>query len=138
MLADRTQTTVPPDYLTTVQLLSADPQELQTRTGAERATILQEVHTRLAQPFLSAAAAMVGFATLLIGAFSRFGLWRQILGAVGILIFLQLLNTTGSAMALKDARLWPAVYVAPLAGLGIAALLLHLAQRPRHVRRALV
>lgn len=137
MLADRTQTTVPPDYLTTVQLLSADPQELQTRTGAERATILQEVHTRLAQPFLSAAAAMVGFSTLLIGAFSRFGLWRQILGAVGILIFLQLLNTTGSAMALKDARLWPAVYVAPLAGLGIAALLLHLAQRPRHVRRAL-
>jgi lipopolysaccharide export system permease protein len=79
---------------------------------------------------------MVGFATLLIGAFSRFGLWRQILGAVGILIFLQLLNTTGSAMALENARLWPAVYAAPLAGLAIAALLLHLAQRPRHVRGA--
>lgn len=136
MLADRTRTLVSPDYLTTVELLSADPQELQARTGAERATILQEVHTRLAQPFLSAAAAMVGFATLLMGAFSRFGLWRQILGAVGILIFLQLLNTTGSAMALENARLWPAVYAAPLAGLGIAALLLYLSQRPRRLQGA--
>lgn len=136
MLANRTRTVISPDYLTTMQLITSDPQELQTLTGAARTTILQEVHTRMAQPFLSAAAAMVGFATLLIGAFSRFGLWRQILGAVGVLIFLQLLNTTGSAMALQDAQLWPAVYAAPLAGFGIATLMLYFAQRPRHLRRA--
>lgn len=122
---------IPIDNLTTLAILTTDPETLLARSGVDRAAALQEVHSRLAQPFLSTAAAMVGFATLLIGAFSRFGLWRQILGAVMILIFLQLLNTSGAATALRDARLWPAVYAAPLAGLGIAALLLHLAQSPR-------
>lgn len=137
MMSNGSAALVRPDFLTTFQLLSADAKELENRTGVGRVVILQEVHTRLAQPFLSAAAAMVGFATLLIGAFSRFGLWRQIVGAVGVLIFLQLLNTTGSAMALQNAYLWPAVYAAPVAGLGIAVLLLYLAQRPRHLRGAL-
>ena len=136
MLAGREQSLTPAEHLTTLQLATTDAAALQALTGADRVTILQEIHTRLAQPFLSAAAALVGFATLLVGAFSRFGLWRQILAAVGILIFLQLLNTTGSAAALRDARLWPAVYVAPLAGFGSAALLLYLAQRPRRVRGA--
>lgn len=127
---------VPVDYLTTGQILRGGIAATEAATGAAPAVILQELHARLAQPFLSLAAALVGFATLLIGAFSRFGLWRQILAAVGILIFLQLLNTSGSAAALRDARLWPAVYLAPIAGISIAALLLHLAQRPRRVRRA--
>ncbi|MEZ5755348.1 MAG: LptF/LptG family permease [Paracoccaceae bacterium] len=131
-MLDRGQTgLIPIDNLTSFAILTTDPAALQATTGADRATALQEVHTRLAQPFLSTAAALVGFATLLIGAFSRFGLWRQILGAVMILIFLQLLNTSGAATALRDVRLWPAVYAAPIAGLGIAALLLHLAQSPR-------
>jgi lipopolysaccharide export system permease protein len=128
---------VPVDYMTTPEILRSGLTVVQAQSGAERAAILQEVHVRVAQPFLSLAAALVGFATLLVGAFSRFGLWRQILVAVGILIFLQLLNTSGAAAALRDARLWPAVYAAPLAGIGIAALLLHLAQRPRRMRRAL-
>ena len=135
MLAGGERTLTPAEHLTTLELITTDRAALQALTGAERVTILQEIHSRLAQPFLSAAAALVGFATLLVGAFSRFGLWRQILGAVGILIFLQLLNTTGSAAALRDARLWPAVYAAPLAGFAIAALLLYVAQRPRRVQR---
>lgn len=137
MMSASAQTMARPDFMTTAQLLLANAQELEERTGYPRSVILQEVHTRLAQPFLSAAAALVGFATLLIGAFSRFGLWRQIVGAVGILIFLQLLNTTGASMALQNAHLWPAVYVAPLAGMGISGMLLYLAQRPRRIRGAL-
>lgn len=124
------------DALTTGQILSLGLVEAATTTAETTETIVQELHSRLAQPFLSMAAALVGFASLMIGAFSRFGLWRQILGAVCILIFMQLLNTTGSAMVLQNARAWPAVYMAPLGGLGIAVLLLFAAQRPRR-RRAL-
>lgn len=136
MLARGDEARIPVDYMTTAQILRDGLPAVQAASGTEPSAILQELHARIAQPFLSLAAALVGFATLLVGAFSRFGLWRQILAAVGILIFLQLLNTSGGAAAVRDARLWPAVYAAPLAGIGIAALLLHLAQRPRRVRGA--
>lgn len=119
------------DTISTWELVTLTEAERETRLGVPLQTVLEAVHSRLAQPFLSAAAALVGFSTLLVGAFSRFGLWRQILGAVGILIFLQLVNTTGTTAALQDASAWPAVYAAPVTGLAIGALLLHIAQRPR-------
>lgn len=124
------------DTVTTAALIAMDPAEREARLGVPESTVLEEVHSRLAQPFLSAATALVGFATLLIGAFSRFGLWRQILGAVGILIFLQLLNTSGTSLAVGNAALWPAVYAAPVAGLVIGMMLLQIAQAPRRRRRA--
>lgn len=123
------------DTLTTAALLGMDGAEREARLGVPLETVLEEIHSRLAQPFLGAATALVGFATLLVGAYSRFGLWRQILSAVGILILLQLLNTSGTSLALRNAAAWPAVYAAPVAGLAIGALLLHLAQRPRRRRR---
>jgi lipopolysaccharide export system permease protein len=128
--------TVSIDTVSTIDLLGMDAAERETRLGVPVETVLETIHSRLAQPFLGAATALVGFAALLIGAFSRFGLWRQILGAVGILIFLQLLNTTGTSLALGNAAAWPAVYAAPVAGLGIGVLLLLFAQRPRRRRRA--
>ena len=134
MLQGRDEARIPIDYMTTAQILRDGLPAVQAASGAERPVILQELHSRLAQPFLCMAAALVGFATLLMGAYSRFGLWRQILAAVVLLIFLQLLNTSGAAAALRDARLWPAVYAAPVVGVGIGVLLLHLAQRPRRLR----
>jgi lipopolysaccharide export system permease protein len=50
---------------------------------------------------------------------------------------MQLLNTTGSAMVRQNAEVWPAVYMAPVAGLAIGALLLFAAQRPRRRPRLL-
>ena len=125
------------DAMTTGQILSLGLDGAATATAEAHASIVQELHARLAQPFLSMAAALVGFASLMIGAFSRFGLWRQILGAVCILIFMQLLNTTGSAMVLQNARAWPAVYMSPVGGLVIGVLLLLAAQRPRRRPRLL-
>lgn len=122
------------DQLSTPELLTADP-ALIKETGTSRAAFLQEGHARIAQPFLATAASMIGFSALLLGAFSRFGLWRQILLAVLLLIVVQLINTTGSAEALKDEAKWPAVYVAPVVGLMIGAAMLWLSQRPRRLRR---
>ncbi len=120
------------DELTTPELLSAAP-DLMAETGASAAAMLQEGHSRIAQPFLGLATGMIGFAALLLGGFSRFGLWRQIGIAVGLLIVVQMINTQGSAMALRSAAHWPAEYLAPLSGIGIAVALLWYSQRPRPV-----
>jgi len=118
------------EELPTLSLLFPD-QTLMTETGATRAAFLQEGHARMAQPFLATAAALIGFSALLLGAFSRFGLWRQILLAVVLLILVQLVNTTVTGVAMRNALAWPLIYLAPLSGLGIAVAMLWLAQRPR-------
>jgi lipopolysaccharide export system permease protein len=120
------------DEMSTAELLSAAP-DLLAETGESRAAFLYEGHYRSAQPFLATAAALIGFSALLLGAFSRFGLWRQIVFAVVLLIGMQMVNTWATGAALASAALWPLAYVAPLAGMVVAALLLWLSQRPRRV-----
>ena len=100
-----------------------------------QARFVQEVHSRLSQPFLALAATLVGFSTLLLGAFSRFGLWRQIAGAVAILILLQLLTTLANAEAQKNAAAWPLLYLSPLTGTLAGAVILWLSGRDRRVPR---
>ena len=119
------------ETLTTAELLMRDGDADSLLLDAKPGELMEEIHSRLAQPFLAAAAALVGFSTLLVGAFSRFGLWRQILAAVGVLILLQMVNTTGTSMALRNPSAWPAVYAAPVLGGLVGFILLHIAQRPR-------
>lgn len=135
LAGDRGAAVTTVEQLTTQALLAAPIEDWAARLSVPVGYILQELHSRLAQPFLSAAAALVGFAALQLGAFSRFGLFRQIMGAVLVLILLQLINTTGSSFALRNAQGWPALYAAPLAGFGIAAVMLFLSERPRPLRR---
>ncbi|MDT8855658.1 LPS export ABC transporter permease LptF [Paracoccaceae bacterium Fryx2] len=123
------------DELSTWELLHPT-EALMAETRADRAAFLYDAHSRFAQPFLATAGAMLGFATLLLGAFSRFGLWRQILFAVLLLIGVQLINTAATSAGMRDPRAWPLAYAAPAAGLLAAAVLLWLSQRPRRARRA--
>ena len=122
------------DELSTASLLSAPP-ALLTEIGATRAEFLSEAHARFAQPFLALASALIGFSALLLGAFSRFGLWRQILVAIVLLILVQLIANATTSAALRNPDLWPLVYAAPLIGIGIGVATLALSQRPRHLRR---
>lgn len=120
--------------LSTGDLLAAGP-ALLTETGATRAEFLAEAHDRFAQPFLAIAAALIGFSALLLGAFSRFGLWRQILVAVVMLILMQLVANAATGAALRNPGLWPLVYAAPVIGIGMGVATLALSQRPRRLRR---
>lgn len=121
--------------LPTRLLLEATP-EAQAVTGASIAQMREEGHTRLAAPLLGVAAPMIGFAALMLGSFSRFGLWRQMALAIGLLIALQLVWTWAGSAALVSVSAWPGLYLAPLAGLATAAGLLWHAQRPRRQRAA--
>ncbi|MCO6381676.1 LPS export ABC transporter permease LptF [Oceanicola sp. 502str15] len=110
--------------------LFAPSPELLEITGRSKAEFTYEANLRIAQPFTALIAALIGFATLITGGFSRFGVWRQILVAVGLLIFVQVLETMAAGAARKDAALWPLVYLPLLVGLVISAGLLWYADRP--------
>nr|MCU0904370.1 LptF/LptG family permease [Tabrizicola sp.] len=119
--------------LPTPALLAASP-AAQAATGASTAQLLEEGHSRLAAPLLAVAASLIGFSSLMLGSFSRFGLWRQMALAVGLLIALQLVWTWAGSVAILSAGAWPVLYLAPMSGIATATLLLWHAQRPRRRR----
>lgn len=117
----------------TLRLLAPDD-ALLAATGADPADAAREAHERIAQPLLSPIAAMIGFATLLIGGYSRFGVWRQVLWAVGGLIAVQFLTNAAANQAGRDPGLWPVLYVPAIAGAALCCGLLWLAGRPRRLK----
>lgn len=103
---------------------------LMRATGESRASILYEGHARIAQPFLAVAGALIGFAALMLGSFSRFGAWRQVLLAIVLLIVLQFLDNATADIARRDPGLWPVVYLPALAGIAMGWAMLWVSQRP--------
>ncbi len=122
------------DELATRELLHPSA-AVMTETGKSRSALLFEGNNRFGQPMLATAAALIGFSALLLGAFSRFGLWRQILFAIVLLIVVQTVNTVVAAAGKQDDKGWVLAYVPALFGICIAAGLLWLSQRPRRLRK---
>ena len=79
-------------------------------------------------------AAMLGFSMLLIGGYSRFGVWRQVLWAVLALLAVQALATAAASRTAEAPGNWPLLYLAPLAGALVAAGALWSAGRPRRIK----
>ncbi len=115
-------------YLPTGELLRASP-AVQRETEQSRAFLRTEAYGRSGRALLSLVAALVGFSTLLLGGFSRFGLWRQILGAVVLLALIQFLDNAVTQLA-RAGKLPPWGVLAPsLVGLGVVGVLLWLSPR---------
>ena len=127
-------TRVHPSQMGTLMLLRAD-EEAQTISQASRETLVSEAHERFGNALNGLIAPVIGFATLLLGGFSRFGIWRQILGAIVALILVQMLTRLGQDYVQEDAALWPMAYLGPMFGATLAVLLLMLAARPALLRR---
>lgn len=124
-----------PSGLWTWELLSPSPAVLE-ETGASADALWLRGHDRLAEVALGFVAGLVGFAALVAGGFSRFGLWRSIALAVGLVVLLKILESTGASIARGNPRLlWPFTYLAGFGGLLITALLLHIAARPYFFKR---
>jgi lipopolysaccharide export system permease protein len=123
------------EELSTLDII-ADEANAQRLSRRNIATIREELHGRLSQPLLPLGAALLGFSALLIGAYSRFGLWRQVLGAILLLVFIQLVSNWGSSQALKSPNAWPLTYLAPVCAIAISIGLLWQSQRPRRQRGA--
>lgn len=110
-------------------LLRSDPAML-AATGATPDQARVTAHERLAQPLMAPIAAMLGFATLLIGGYSRFGVWRQVLFATLGLIVVQMLSNVAANAAGRDPGQWWVLYLPALIGAALCAAILWLAARP--------
>ena len=116
-------------HLSTRQLLSPT-QEIIDETGESRARLKQRGHERISQTLLCVVTALVGFSALLIGGFNRFGLWRQIIAAIVILIVVKSLDNFMNDFARRDEAYLPLVYLASAVGLAISTAMLWLSARP--------
>lgn len=119
--------------LSTLTLLEAS-EETQELTRTSRNGLIAEAHERFSNSLNGLVAPLIAFAALLVGGFSRFGVWRQILGAVFALIVVQMVTQAGQGAVGGDARLWPLAYAGPLLGLAMAWVLLLAAARPTMLR----
>jgi lipopolysaccharide export system permease protein len=118
----------------TPDLLRADAQ-VQALTRKPVAALQAEGHERFVQALLGITIPLIGFACLLIGGFSRFGLWRQIaLGVFAVIVLTFLQNVAADAARQTDGR-WPILYLPNLAGLTLVFFLLAIASGPRRMRR---
>lgn len=122
-----------PNELPTNMLLAAS-QSTQALTGASRAQLIAEAHERVSNALNGLVAPLIGFAALLVGGFSRFGIWRQIMGAIGALIVVQMLTQAGQGAVRSDEAAWPLAYAGPVFGFILAMVLLLVADRPTLLR----
>lgn len=99
--------------------------------NASRGQIAEELHSRLAQPLFCIVAALIGFSTLLIGGFSRFGVWREVVIAFALLIFIDGIRSSLSDTVIKDASLWAVLYVPAFIGASLVTGMLFTAANPR-------
>jgi len=123
-----------PNEVSTWELLHPSP-ALMADTGDSIAVLLSIGHGRIAQPLLAIVTALIGFATLLVGSFSRFGVMRQILAAILLLVIIKALDSTMIQYARSNAHLWGLVYVPVAVGLLTSAVLLWLSERPGRIKR---
>jgi lipopolysaccharide export system permease protein len=123
------------DAIPTPELLMA-PEEVRAENGDSLGAIALEAHMRFQAPLLCFVAALIGYAALMVGGFSRFGVTRQIVLAVFLLVLVKLVESAVTPAVMAQAALWPLVYLPVLVGAGILWLLLWLASRPFRPRRA--
>ncbi|MBU1834623.1 MAG: LPS export ABC transporter permease LptF [Alphaproteobacteria bacterium] len=118
----------------TWDLLSPTP-ALAAETGRTEAQLVTEAHDRISQSVLGTVAALLGFSALMIGSFSRFGVWPQVIFAIVLIIVIKSLETTGLNMARTSPQMWFASYLAVVAGFAMICTLLFVASRPYLFKR---
>lgn len=115
--------------------LIADPAKVVRESGQSHAFLVEQLHFRINQAFLCLAAALIGFAALMLGQFSRFGVWRQIGGALVLLVLIKLVEGLATDAVRANADAWALVYAPSVFGIAMSVILLYIAARPRGRRR---
>lgn len=124
---------------TTTPTLLANRDSIIAQSDSSAGELAEELHSRIAGPLFCIIAALVGFSTLLIGGFSRFGVWREIVLSFGLLILLDGTRGTLAGQVTDNAALWPVLYLPTIVGaIIISAMLWHASNpgwRSRLIRR---
>ncbi len=109
-----------PRQLSTRDLLRADP-ATQALTGDGAAKLAFEGHARFAEALFAFALPLMALGFLMLGGYSRLGLWRQILAAVVAAVLLKMVANVAETLARDALALWWLTYVAPLLTLALGA-----------------
>ena len=120
--------------LSTLEMLNPT-QEILDDTNLSAADLFLLGQERFSQAFIGMVVGLLGFSALVAGGFSRFGLWRNIMLAVFLLVVLKILESVGANMARKNSDLWPMAYLAAVCGFAMSAGLLWIASRPYLFKR---
>ena len=124
------------EYLVSTQLLR-DWAGIAAQFNTTPGVVAEELHARIARGVFCLVTALIGFATLLVGGYSRFGVWREIVIAFLILVALDGMRSSLSGPVIEDARLWPILYLPSLIGAVIVGALLFVAAGAHGVWRRL-
>lgn len=116
-------------------LLRADAQMAEA-LNLTLAHMVFEGHDRLAQSLFVIFVPLIGAASLMLGSFSRFGVWKQILIAVAIVLPMQIVRNAGESAVRADADAWPMAYAQPGLAALAAAIMVALAMRRRTAWRS--
>ncbi|MEM0946243.1 MAG: LPS export ABC transporter permease LptF [Pseudomonadota bacterium] len=120
--------------LSTPELLAADP-EVAAEIGETQNEMRVEGHQRFSKAIMATLAPVLGFATLLIGGFSRFGVRKQIGASVGLVVLLTTLDNAMNDVANETDPGWFLIYIPPAVGGALAVALLWIAANPQVFRR---
>ena len=119
-----------PSFLPSHEMLT-DWASVAARTNSNEAAVAEELHSRFARGTFCFVTALIGFATLLVGGYSRFGVWREILIAFLLLVALDGTRSSLSSMVLANANAWPVLYLPSLVGGAVVISLLTYASTGR-------
>ena len=111
-------------------LLLAPSPALLAELSRSPADLQVEFHSRVNRATMSLVGALLGFSALIVGQFSRFGVWRQVILAVVLVVVVNAAETVGARAAAAAPGAWPAIYMPTLVGLTISYVLLTVAARP--------
>lgn len=117
------------EAIPTAELLR-DRAAIAAAEGFTEGALIDELHQRFSWITICIAVAMAGYATLMLGSFSRFGLWPQIFGAFIILVLLEGMRGFVSPLVIEDPKLWLLLYLPAVMGILISCLFLLIAGRP--------
>lgn len=118
--------------LSTRELVRPAPM-LIVETGATTAQLRFELVSRFVDAFAAVATALIGFAALIAGGFSRLGFWREVLMAVVLLALMETFANVLAGQAMRSVALsW--LGLVPLVGaIGVALLLMRRAAKVRRL-----
>ena len=109
--------------------------QIQTSTGQTRGVIAEEFHSRFAQPIFCIIAAMIGFSTLMLGGYSRFGVWREVVISFGLLITIDFIRGVMVKPVHGNTAMWPLMYLPAFVGAILVLGMLWQASHPNWLRR---
>lgn len=133
LIADRTNNRRALEHIGTPELLS-QPDKVSRELDVPVGWIMEEAHGRFNRPLMVLSAALVGFATLLLGSFSRFGVWRQVIAAFVLLIGLEIIRSATIDPVRSDGAIWPLIYLPSVLGFGLGLSLLWFAAHPPRLK----